>query len=168
MGWWWGWALSLSPRDYRDVPDRRGFTASRTPRSRASWRATATKGRPLAVVKKDWVTSATKDPRRSLPAFRLSVDALVVVLGRSDAVNFLQTRPEQAGVGQAVSRWSITVDQTVRIQGNQKRESLICCGTAYGGSMEDGIRHAGLEEVSADYKAAIPARLSQPVAVRDL
>ena len=88
------------------------------------------------VVKKAWVPLGTKDYSSVISGIPADVDALVVVLGGADAVNFLN-QAEQAGVDKPFIGGSITVDQTVLNYKGKKRESLL--GTASAGPMADGI-----------------------------
>jgi branched-chain amino acid transport system substrate-binding protein len=78
------------------------------------------------------------------------VDALLVVLGGSDAVNFL-TQYEQAGGTKPMVGGSITVDQTVLNYKGKRRESLV--GTASAGPMADSLDTAEWKKFVADYKA---------------
>jgi branched-chain amino acid transport system substrate-binding protein len=78
------------------------------------------------------------------------IDALLVVLGGSDAVNFL-TQYEQAGGTKPMVGGSITVDQTVLNYKGKRRESLV--GTASAGPMADSLDTAEWKKFVADYKA---------------
>ena len=78
------------------------------------------------------------------------VDALLVVLGGSDAVNFL-TQYEQAGGDKPMVGGSITVDQTVLNYKGKRRESLL--GTPSAGPMADSIDTPEWKKFVADYKA---------------
>ncbi|MEA2846350.1 MAG: branched-chain amino acid transport system substrate-binding protein [Rhodospirillaceae bacterium] len=111
------------------------------------------------VVKKAWVPLGTKDYSSVISAIPPDVDALVVVLGGSDAVNFLN-QAEQAGVDKPFIGGSITVDQTVLNYKGKKRESLL--GTASAGPMADGIDTPAWKKFVADYKAAFPQGFPSP------
>ena len=111
------------------------------------------------VVKKAWVPLGTKDYSSVISGIPSDVDALVVVLGGSDAVNFLN-QAEQAGVDKPLIGGSITVDQTVLNYKGKKRESLL--GTASAGPMADGIDTPAWKKFVADYKAAFPNAYATP------
>ena len=115
------------------------------------------------VVDKAWVPLGTKDYASVIAKIPKDVDALVVVLGGSDAVNFL-TQYEQAGGDKPMIGGSITVDQTVLNYKGKRRESLL--GTASAGPMADSIDTPEWKKFVADYKAHVQGRLPQPVAVR--
>jgi len=101
-------------------------------------------------VKKAWVPLGTKDYSSVISTIPADVDALVVVLGGADAVNFL-TQYEQVGGNKPMIGGSITVDQTVLNYKGKKRESLL--GTASAGPMADGIDTPAWKKFVADYKA---------------
>ena len=102
------------------------------------------------VVDKAWVPLGTKDYSSVIAKIPKDVDALVVVLGGSDAVNFL-TQYEQAGGNKPMIGGSITVDQTVLNFKGKRRESLL--GTASAGPMADSIDTPEWKKFVADYKA---------------
>jgi branched-chain amino acid transport system substrate-binding protein len=102
------------------------------------------------VVDKAWVPLGTKDYASVIAKIPKDVDALVVVLGGSDAVNFL-TQYEQAGGNKPMIGGSITVDQTVLNFKGKRRESLL--GTASAGPMADSIDTPEWKKFVADYKA---------------
>jgi branched-chain amino acid transport system substrate-binding protein len=111
------------------------------------------------VVKKAWVPLGTKDYSSIISGIPSDVDALVVVLGGSDAVNFLN-QAEQAGVDKPFIGGSITVDQTVLNYKGKKRESLL--GTDSAGPMADGIDTPEWKKFVADYKAQFPDGFPSP------
>ena len=78
------------------------------------------------------------------------VDALLVVLGGADAVNFL-TQYEQAGGNKPMVGGSITVDQTVLNFKGKRRESLL--GTPSAGPIADSYDAPEWKKFVADYKA---------------
>ena len=78
------------------------------------------------------------------------VDALLVVLGGADAVNFL-TQYEQAGGNKPMVGGSITVDQTVLNFKGKRRESLL--GTPSAGPIADSYEGGEWKKFVADYKA---------------
>ena len=102
------------------------------------------------VVDKAWVPLGTKDYASVIAKIPKDVDALLVVLGGSDAVNFL-TQYEQAGGDKPMVGGSITVDQTVLNFKGKRRESLL--GTASAGPMADSLDNAEWKKFVADYKA---------------
>jgi branched-chain amino acid transport system substrate-binding protein len=102
------------------------------------------------VVDKAWVPLGTKDYASVIAKIPKDVDALVVVLGGSDAVNFL-TQYEQAGGNKPMIGGSITVDQTVLNYKGKRRESLL--GTMSAGPMADSIDTPEWKKFVADYKA---------------
>ncbi|NBS76279.1 MAG: ABC transporter substrate-binding protein [Betaproteobacteria bacterium] len=102
------------------------------------------------VVDKAWVPLGTKDYASVIAKIPKDVDALLVVLGGSDAVNFL-TQYEQAGGTKPMVGGSITVDQTVLNYKGKRRESLV--GTASAGPMADSLDTAEWKKFVADYKA---------------
>jgi branched-chain amino acid transport system substrate-binding protein len=102
------------------------------------------------VVDKAWVPLGTKDYASVIAKIPKDVDALVVVLGGSDAVNFL-TQYEQTGGNKPMIGGSITVDQTVLNYKGKRRESLL--GTASAGPMADSIDTPEWKKFVADYKA---------------
>ena len=75
------------------------------------------------VPDKAWVPLGSKDYSSVIAKIPKDVDALLVVLGGADAVNFL-TQYEQAGGDKPMVGGSITVDQTVLNYKGKRRESL--------------------------------------------
>ena len=102
------------------------------------------------VTHKAWVPLGTKDYSSVIAKLPQDVDALLVVLGGSDAVNFL-TQYEQAGGDKPMVGGSITVDQTVLNFKGKRRESLL--GTASAGPIADSIDTPAWKKFVADYKA---------------
>src|SRR5450631_2284419 len=102
------------------------------------------------VVDKAWVPLGTKDYASVIAKIPKDIDALVVVLGGSDAVNFL-TQYEQTGGNKPMIGGSITVDQTVLNYKGKRRESLL--GTMSAGPMADSIDTPEWKKFVADYKA---------------
>ncbi len=111
------------------------------------------------VVKKAWVPLGTKDYSSVISTIPSDIDALLIVLGGSDAVNFLN-QAEQAGIDKPFIGGSITVDQTVLNFKGKKRESLL--GTASAGPMADSIDTPEWKKFVADYKAAFPDGFPSP------
>ena len=102
------------------------------------------------VVGKSWVPLGTKDYASVVAKIPKDIDALLVVLGGSDAVNFL-TQYEQAGGDKPLVGGSITVDQTVLNYKGKRRESLV--GTPSAGPMADSLDTPEWKKFVADYKA---------------
>ncbi len=102
------------------------------------------------IVDKAWVPLGTKDYASVIAKIPKDIDALFVVLGGSDAVNFL-TQYEQTGGSKPMVGGSITVDQTVLNFKGKRRESLL--GTASAGPMADSIDTPEWKKFVADYKA---------------
>lgn len=101
------------------------------------------------VTHKAWVPLGGKDYSSVIAALPRDVDALLVVLGGSDAVNFL-TQYEQAGGDKPMVGGSITVDQTVLNFKGKRRESLL--GTASAGPIADSYDTPEWKKFVADYK----------------
>jgi branched-chain amino acid transport system substrate-binding protein len=102
------------------------------------------------VTHKAWVPLGGKDYSSVIAKLPGDVDALLVVLGGADAVNFL-TQYEQAGGNKAMVGGSITVDQTVLNFKGKRRESLL--GTPSAGPIADSYEGAEWKKFVADYKA---------------
>lgn len=101
------------------------------------------------VTHKAWVPLGAKDYSSFIARLPNDVDALLVVLGGSDAVNFL-TQYEQAGGDKPMVGGSITVDQTVLNFRGKRRESLL--GTASAGPIADSYDAPEWKKFVADYK----------------
>jgi branched-chain amino acid transport system substrate-binding protein len=101
------------------------------------------------VTHKAWVPLGAKDYSSVIAGLPGDVDALLVVLGGADAVNFL-TQYEQAGGAKPMVGGSITVDQTVLNFKGKRRESLL--GTASAGPIADSYDGADWKKFVADYK----------------
>jgi branched-chain amino acid transport system substrate-binding protein len=102
------------------------------------------------VTHKAWVPLGGKDYSSVIAKLPGDVDALLVVLGGADAVNFL-TQYEQAGGSKPMVGGSITVDQTVLNFKGKRRESLL--GTPSAGPIADSYDGAEWKQFVADYKA---------------
>src|SRR5262252_5750296 len=102
------------------------------------------------VTHKAWVPLGGKDYSSVIAKLPTDVDALLVVLGGADAVNFL-TQYEQAGGNKPMVGGSITVDQTVLNFKGKRRESLL--GTPSAGPIADSYDGADWKKFVADYKA---------------
>ena len=102
------------------------------------------------VTHKAWVPLGGKDYSSVIAKLPGDVDALLVVLGGADAVNFL-TQYEQAGGNKPMVGGSITVDQTVLNFKGKRRESLL--GTPSAGPIADSYEAPEWKKFVADYKA---------------
>ena len=102
------------------------------------------------VTHKAWVPLGGKDYSSVIAKLPTDVDALLVVLGGSDAVNFL-SQYEQAGGDKPMVGGSITVDQTVLNFKGKRRESLL--GTPSAGPIADSYDAPEWKKFVADYKA---------------
>ena len=102
------------------------------------------------VTHKAWVPLGGKDYSSVIAKLPGDVDALLVVLGGADAVNFL-SQYEQAGGNKPMVGGSITVDQTVLNFKGKRRESLL--GTPSAGPIADSYEGAEWKKFVADYKA---------------
>ena len=101
------------------------------------------------VTHKAWVPLGGKDYSSVIAKLPGDVDALLVVLGGADAVNFL-TQYEQAGGNKPMVGGSITVDQTVLNFKGKRRESLL--GTPSAGPIADRYEGAEWKKFVGDYK----------------
>jgi branched-chain amino acid transport system substrate-binding protein len=102
------------------------------------------------ITHKAWVPLGAKDYASVIAALPKDVDALLVVLGGSDAVNFL-TQYERAGGDKPLVGGSITVDQTVLNFRGRRREALL--GTPTAGPIADNLDTPEWKKFVADYKA---------------
>jgi branched-chain amino acid transport system substrate-binding protein len=102
------------------------------------------------VPVKAWVPLGGKDYSSVIATIPKDVDALLVVLGGADAVNFL-TQYENSGGDKPMMGGSITVSQDVLNYKGKRRESLV--GTASAGPMADSLDTAEWKKFVADYKA---------------
>ena len=115
------------------------------------------------VTHKAWVPLGGKDYSSVIAKLPGDVDALLVVLGGADAVNFL-TQYEQAGGNKPMVGGSITVDQTVLNFKGKRRESLL--GTPSAGPIADSYDGGRVEEVRGRLQGELQGRLPEPVALR--
>jgi branched-chain amino acid transport system substrate-binding protein len=102
------------------------------------------------ITHKAWVPLGAKDYSSVIARLPKDVDALLVVLGGADAVNFL-TQYEQAGGDKPLVGGSITVDQTVLNYRGKRREALV--GTSTAGPIADNLDTPAWKKFVADYKA---------------
>ena len=119
------------------------------------------------VPEKAWVPLGGKDYSSVIAKIPKDVDALLVVLGGADAVNFL-TQYENAGGDKPMLGGSITVSQDVLNYKGKRRESLV--GTLSAGPMADTLSTAPSGRPSSPTtrrtsrwpRAASPARACSP------
>jgi branched-chain amino acid transport system substrate-binding protein len=101
------------------------------------------------VPLKAWVPLGGKDYASVIARIPKDVDALLIVLGGADAVNFLN-QYEQAGGDKPLVGGSITVSQDVLNYRGKRRESLL--GTLSAGPLADAYDGAEWKKFVADYK----------------
>jgi branched-chain amino acid transport system substrate-binding protein len=108
---------------------------------------------------KAWVPLGGKDYSSVIAKIPKDVDALLVVLGGADAVNFL-TQYEQAGGDKPMVGGSITVSQDVLNFKGKRRENLL--GTIAAGPVADAYDGAEWRKFVADYKKNFPDGYPSP------
>ncbi len=105
------------------------------------------------VPEKAWVPLGGKDYSSVIAKIPKDVDALLVVLGGADAVNFL-TQYENAGGDKPMLGGSITVSQDVLNYKGKRRDSLV--GTLSAGPYADSFDGADWKAFVADYQKNFP------------
>lgn len=105
------------------------------------------------VPVKAWVPLGGKDYSSTIARIPKDVDALLVVLGGADAVNFL-TQYENAGGDKPMLGGSITVSQDVLNYRGKRRDSLV--GTLSAGPVADSYDGAEWKAFVADYQKNFP------------
>jgi branched-chain amino acid transport system substrate-binding protein len=105
------------------------------------------------VPEKAWVPLGGKDYSSVIAKIPKDVDALLVVLGGADAVNFL-TQYENAGGDKPMLGGSITVSQDVLNYKGKRRDSLV--GTMSAGPYADSFDGAEWKAFVADYQKNFP------------
>lgn len=105
------------------------------------------------VPVKAWVPLGGKDYSSVIARIPKDVDALLVVLGGADAVNFL-TQYEAAGGDKPMLGGSITVSQDVLNYRGKRRDSLV--GTLSAGPLADAYDGAAWKAFVADYQKNYP------------
>ena len=105
------------------------------------------------VPEKAWVPLGGKDYSSVIAKIPKDVDALLVVLGGADAVNFL-TQYENAGGDKPMMGGSITVSQDVLNYKGKRRDSLV--GTISAGPVADTFDGADWKAFVADYQKTYP------------
>ena len=114
------------------------------------------------VPVKAWVPLGGKDYASVIARIPKDVDALLVVLGGADAVNFL-TQYENAGGDKPMLGGSITVSQDVLNYKGKRRDSLV--GTLSAGPVADAYRRRRVEGLRGRLPEDLPGlgrRLPQP------
>lgn len=106
------------------------------------------------VPVKAWVPLGGKDYSSVIARIPKDVDALLLVLGGADAVNFLN-QYEAAGGDKPLLGGSITVSQDVLNYRGKKRDSLV--GTLSAGPLADAYDGADWRKFVEAYKANYPA-----------
>ena len=105
------------------------------------------------VPAKAWVPLGGKDYSSVIATIPKDVDALLVVLGGADAVNFL-TQYENAGGDKPMMGGSITVSQDVLNYKGKRRDSLV--GTISAGPVADSFDGADWKAFVTDYQKTYP------------
>ncbi len=105
------------------------------------------------VPTKAWVPLGGKDYSSVMARIPKDVDALLVVLGGADAVNFLN-QYEAAGGDKPLMGGSITVSQDVLNYRGKRRDSLV--GTLSAGPYADSFDGADWKAFVADYQRNYP------------
>ena len=105
------------------------------------------------VPVKAWVPLGGKDYASVIARIPNDVDALVVVLGGADAVNFLN-QYEAAGGDKPMVGGSITVSQDILNYKGKRRDSLV--GTIAGSPIADAFDGADFKVFVADYQKNYP------------
>lgn len=105
------------------------------------------------VPVKAWVPLGGKDYASTIARIPKDVDALLVVLGGADAVNFLN-QYEAAGGDKPLMGGSITVSQDILNYRGKRRDSLV--GTIAAGPLADTFDGAEWKAFVADYQKNFP------------
>jgi branched-chain amino acid transport system substrate-binding protein len=111
------------------------------------------------VPVKAWVPLGGKDYSSVIARIPKDIDALVVVLGGADAVNFLN-QYEAAGGDKPMIGGSITVSQDVLNYRGKRRDSL--AGTLSAGPLADSIDTPEYKAFVASYKKNFPDGYPSP------
>jgi len=113
------------------------------------------------VIEKIWVPNGTKDFSSSIARIPAKADAVYVMLGGADAVNFL-TQYDQSGAQQPLIAGSNVVDQTVLSSKGPFQRRLV--GTPSAHMVADEIDTQAYRDYVAQYKKRFPNALSSPSA----
>ncbi|MBX6340910.1 MAG: ABC transporter substrate-binding protein [Thermomicrobiaceae bacterium] len=111
------------------------------------------------VVKKFWVPIGTKDYSSVVSNMPKDIDAIFVMLGGSDAVNFIKAYDEFGGKAKIVGS-SVTVDQTVLSTKGTIAERVI--GIPSAGPIADNNPDPAWQKFVADYKQKFPDGFASP------
>ena len=111
------------------------------------------------VTEKIWVPLGHKDFSTAIAKIPADVDALLVVLGGADAVNFL-SQYEQAGGNKPMIGGSITVSQDVLNYKGKRRDALL--GTLSAGPNADAYDAPEWKTFVASYKKNFPDGYPSP------
>jgi len=111
------------------------------------------------VPLKAWVPLGGKDYSSVIARIPKDIDALVVILGGADAVNFLN-QYEAAGGDKPMIGGSITVSQDVLNYRGKRRDSLV--GTLSAGPIADSIDTPEFKAFVASYKKNFPDGYPSP------
>ncbi len=113
------------------------------------------------VIEKIWVPMGTKDFSSSIARIPAKADAVYVMLGGADAVNFL-TQYDQSGASQPLIAGSNVVDQTVLSSKGPFQRRLVGIPSAH--MVADEIDTQVYRDYVAKYKKRFPNALSSPSA----
>lgn len=113
------------------------------------------------VIEKIWVPNGTKDFSSSIARIPAKADAVYVMLGGADAVNFL-TQYDQSGAPQPLIAGSNVVDQTVLSSKGPFQRRLVGIPSAH--MVADEIDTQAYRDYVAQYKKRFPNGLSSPSA----
>jgi branched-chain amino acid transport system substrate-binding protein len=113
------------------------------------------------VIEKIWVPNGTKDFSSSIARIPAKADAVYVMLGGADAVNFL-TQYDQSGAKQPLIAGSNVVDQTVLSSKGPFQRRLVGIPSAH--MVADEIDTQAYRDYVAKYKKRFPNALSSPSA----
>lgn len=113
------------------------------------------------VPEKIWIPNGTKDFSSAIARIPGNVDAVYVMLGGADAVNFL-TQYDQSGAKTPLIGGSNLLDQTVLSGKGPFRKRLIGIPSAH--MVADGIEGPKFEAFIAKYKKRFPDGLTAPSA----
>ena len=111
------------------------------------------------VPVKAWVPLGGKDYSSVIARIPKDIDALVVILGGADAVNFLN-QYEAAGGDKPMIGGSITVSQDVLNYRGKRRDSLV--GTIAAGPIADSIDTPEFKAFVANYRKNFPDGYPSP------
>jgi branched-chain amino acid transport system substrate-binding protein len=106
------------------------------------------------IVKRQWVPLGTKDYASVIATLPDDVDAIYLVLGGSDAVNFLNQYQQAGGKAKFIAG-SITVDQAILTSKGKAKDALL--GTPAGGPIADNWDNENWKKFVKAYQDAFPA-----------